>query len=318
MKYKILWSIIMKLNLIVLIALLSSSLSFANSNISGLWKNVHGVLYSIHQEGSSIVVGVLATPGPIARPGVQGEIKYTNNQYDLAINGSGFFILESSNGEYLYTRNGHFVMDNNNNLVDNNGNKLVTRNSFSGFLPEPENNPDYMYGKETCHEIFGCTQNLIDFNKIDIFINMDGVFINNKYKEIDRIILASIPTEQIKFDKYPIKAINADISYSYASDTAPIIHNALEELVVKAQTWKGYTGEFHNNVAIISPTDPENSHQSRTITFNSDTSATLSYNCPENVPQPFCDVTNDNSKSRGIDLTNDNSKNRGNDLIKVY
>ena len=50
----------------------------------------------------------------------QGNLSFTNNALDLAINGNGFFIV-SSQGQQLYTRNGSFGVDNVGNLVDNSG-----------------------------------------------------------------------------------------------------------------------------------------------------------------------------------------------------
>lgn len=50
----------------------------------------------------------------------QGNLNYTNNALDLAINGNGFFIV-SSQGQQLYTRNGAFGVDNTGSVVDNTG-----------------------------------------------------------------------------------------------------------------------------------------------------------------------------------------------------
>lgn len=38
----------------------------------------------------------------------QGSIQETNQMYDLAISGEGFFVVENQNGEIRYTRNGSF------------------------------------------------------------------------------------------------------------------------------------------------------------------------------------------------------------------
>ncbi|MFC3606715.1 flagellar hook protein FlgE [Stutzerimonas tarimensis] len=53
----------------------------------------------------------------------QGNINYTQNALDLAINGSGFFQV-SNNGAVSYTRAGYFGLDRDGNLVDNFGNNL--------------------------------------------------------------------------------------------------------------------------------------------------------------------------------------------------
>ncbi len=53
----------------------------------------------------------------------QGNINYTQNALDLAINGNGFFQV-SNNGALSYTRAGYFGTDKEGNLVDNFGYNL--------------------------------------------------------------------------------------------------------------------------------------------------------------------------------------------------
>src|SRR5690606_39091653 len=53
----------------------------------------------------------------------QGNINYTQNALDLAINGNGFFIA-SNNGEITYTRAGYFGTDRDGYVVTNMGNRL--------------------------------------------------------------------------------------------------------------------------------------------------------------------------------------------------
>lgn len=53
----------------------------------------------------------------------QGNINYTHNALDLAINGNGFFIT-SNNGEISYTRAGYFGTDRDGYVVTNMGNRL--------------------------------------------------------------------------------------------------------------------------------------------------------------------------------------------------
>jgi flagellar hook protein FlgE len=51
----------------------------------------------------------------------QGTIENTNNPTDLAINGSGFFVLQDSSGANLYSRAGEFHFDRDGNLVNLSG-----------------------------------------------------------------------------------------------------------------------------------------------------------------------------------------------------
>lgn len=51
----------------------------------------------------------------------QGSIEVTNNPFDFAINGQGFFQVKMPDGTLAYTRAGNFHADNDGNLVDPNG-----------------------------------------------------------------------------------------------------------------------------------------------------------------------------------------------------
>lgn len=48
----------------------------------------------------------------------------TGRQFDLAIDGPGFFELQGPNGERYFTRDGHFMLDGEGNLVNQNGYRL--------------------------------------------------------------------------------------------------------------------------------------------------------------------------------------------------
>jgi len=51
----------------------------------------------------------------------QGALDRTGNVFDLAIQGDGFFKIQSSDGGFSYTRNGSFTLNNNGNLVTKDG-----------------------------------------------------------------------------------------------------------------------------------------------------------------------------------------------------
>ncbi|MFV9875827.1 MAG: flagellar basal-body rod protein FlgG [Rickettsiales endosymbiont of Dermacentor nuttalli] len=51
----------------------------------------------------------------------QGPPKQTNSQFDLSINGNGYFRIEMPDGTFAYTRNGSLRLDSNGQLVTNDG-----------------------------------------------------------------------------------------------------------------------------------------------------------------------------------------------------
>ena len=55
----------------------------------------------------------------------QGTIQISSSPSDLAIQGDGFFIVEGTGKEQLYTRNGIFKLNSENELVSTNGNRVL-------------------------------------------------------------------------------------------------------------------------------------------------------------------------------------------------
>jgi flagellar basal-body rod protein FlgF len=55
----------------------------------------------------------------------QGSLEKTGNPLDLAINGNGFFSIQTANGP-AYTRDGHFTIDAQNQIVDKQGNPVLS------------------------------------------------------------------------------------------------------------------------------------------------------------------------------------------------
>lgn len=64
----------------------------------------------------------------------QGNISFTENVLDMAINGSGFFVL-NDNGTNVYSRAGNFQVDRDGFVVNANGNKLRIFNTTDAGIP---------------------------------------------------------------------------------------------------------------------------------------------------------------------------------------
>ena len=73
----------------------------------------------------------------------EGNLIYTDNPFDLAINGEGWFAVSDNNQTY-YTKTGSFTRDVNGNLVDDNGNYLLVANANNLIQ-----NPDGSYSIDT-------------------------------------------------------------------------------------------------------------------------------------------------------------------------
>ncbi len=64
----------------------------------------------------------------------QGNISFTDNVLDMAINGTGFFVLNDS-GTHVYSRAGNFQVDRSGYVVNSAGNRLMTFNTTDDGVP---------------------------------------------------------------------------------------------------------------------------------------------------------------------------------------
>jgi len=70
----------------------------------------------------------------------QGSLQNTENVYDMAIQGDGFFRIQMYDGSWAYTRDGAFKVDENGRLVTSNGYWVLPDIIMpEGFLPEKIN-----------------------------------------------------------------------------------------------------------------------------------------------------------------------------------
>ncbi len=70
---------------------------------------------------TGLQIGAGVKPVATARMFTQGNLQQTGNQFDLAINGQGFFQIQLPDGTTAYTRDGSFRPDANGTLVNNSG-----------------------------------------------------------------------------------------------------------------------------------------------------------------------------------------------------
>ena len=73
---------------------------------------------------SSNAIGLGTTLSAVTQNFKQGNINVTGNPLDLAINGSGFFKVQTGEGDLIYTRNGQFSLDSNGFVINSRGDKL--------------------------------------------------------------------------------------------------------------------------------------------------------------------------------------------------
>jgi flagellar hook protein FlgE len=75
--------------------------------------------------GGSNGIGIGARVAAVAQQFTQGNISTTTNNLDMAINGRGFFALNTAQGETVYSRNGQFKRDAAGYIVNNEKHQLL-------------------------------------------------------------------------------------------------------------------------------------------------------------------------------------------------
>lgn len=105
---------------------ISNNVSNANNVGFKLSGTQFSDVYATALNGASagIQIGIGTAVGKVSQVFNQGNITPTNNPLDVAINGNGFFRVES-NGVVAYSRNGQFQVDKNGNIINSNGYKLT-------------------------------------------------------------------------------------------------------------------------------------------------------------------------------------------------
>lgn len=110
----------------------STANNVANVNTIGYKKqnltfqNIYdsSIIQKSAKTGENVSVGELSVGSRVQKLTYdfsQGALDKTGNPFDLAIQGDGFFKIQSNNGDISYTRNGSFTLNNNGNLVTKDG-----------------------------------------------------------------------------------------------------------------------------------------------------------------------------------------------------
>ena len=111
--------------------------NIANSNTAGFKKSraeFVDVFAVTNVGGSGSTPGSGVRLSAIRQQFTQGNISFTDNNLDMAINGSGFFVLNDS-GTNVYSRAGNFQVDRSGHVVNAAGQQLMTFNTTEAGAP---------------------------------------------------------------------------------------------------------------------------------------------------------------------------------------
>lgn len=100
--------------------------NIANSSTTGFKSSraQFADVYANSYYGSNNAIGSGVRLSSVRQSFGQGNLSFTNNGLDLAINGGGFFVLDN-NGSKVYSRAGAFSVDNNGYIVNSQNQKLT-------------------------------------------------------------------------------------------------------------------------------------------------------------------------------------------------
>ncbi len=188
--------------------------------------------------GLQLGVGVRVTA--TQREFTTGSLDITNQPLDLAINGRGFFRLQSPDGQEVYTRNGQFSLDNEGRIVNSNGLPLEPE------IVVPENTNSITIARDGTVVVSRADQpnQLQQIGQIDVvdFINPAGLLAvgNNIFQETDG-------------SGAPIQGIGGEGGFGRIEQNTLELSNvsAVEELVDMITTQRAY----EMNTKVVSSAD---------------------------------------------------------------
>src|SRR5580698_9896541 len=113
----------------------SISQNVANANTTG-YKDVDTDFSSlVDQIGSGAADFGGVSTAQVSLNSLQGNVVSTATTTNLAVQGSGFFVVSDSSGTMYLTRNGSFTPDASGNLVNSAGYYLMASNVQNGVTP---------------------------------------------------------------------------------------------------------------------------------------------------------------------------------------
>ena len=111
--------------------------NIANADTTGFKKSriEFNDLYntSVLGAGSGNSIGSGVNVSKVAQEFAPGNLSYTDNNLDLAVDGEGFFVLDAGVAQ-SYTRAGNFKLDENGYLVTNSGSNVQGYNAVEGII----------------------------------------------------------------------------------------------------------------------------------------------------------------------------------------
>jgi flagellar basal-body rod protein FlgF len=176
----------------------------------------------------------------VARDFGQGELSQTGNPLDVAIQGPGFFTLQTANGP-RYTRDGRFTLDPQNQIVDQKGEPVLST-SGTPIVVNPQQGP-IMIAKDgsVSQSANGQSTQIAQIGVVQ-FANLSALSKqgSNQYSETSGQAAAPVTNAKVMqgFVEHsnvnPVKEVTSLISISRAYDRMQDIMSSTQDLSSKA------------------------------------------------------------------------------------
>jgi flagellar basal body rod protein FlgG len=196
--------------------------NIANANTTGFKRE--GVFQKLIEEGQTLA----NTTGNVEQEDTplgqytdfrQGAFKKTANQFDVAIQGNGFFVVEDDEGNPFLTRNGHFTLSPEGKLITHDGKSVVVdggtlfvRRDYQreGFIGQDEK-PLEVRVKEN-GDIFINEQLVSRFNLVDVPNPQTLKKVNaTQYVATEGTEIGDVPDGQVRMKQGYLESSNVDI-----------------------------------------------------------------------------------------------------------
>ncbi|ATX78564.1 flagellar hook protein FlgE [Mariprofundus aestuarium] len=141
-----------------------NTLGFKSQNVN--FADVLGQTVNVSRSNIANQVGNGVRIGAITRDQAQGSVQSTTNATDMAINGSGMFVLKDpASGQTQYTRAGAFLIDSSMNLINGQGFQV------QGWALDSAGNPQGSVQGITAANV---SANASPTTKVDVGVNLNA------------------------------------------------------------------------------------------------------------------------------------------------
>lgn len=156
----------------------------------------------------------------------QGKLKNTSQWTDLALQGNGFFTIQDTSGEIVFTRDGHFKVDSNSNLVTAGGNFVLSAGGGRVSIPAEARAIEVNASGEIKALMPGSEEFiLVDQLQVASFLNPQGLeaigsnfyreSLNSGIPEFSTALGVGTATADTAIKAGSLESSNADLSISF-------------------------------------------------------------------------------------------------------